>query len=99
MVQRLTKPTAQVLTAFLAAKDDGCYGFELIEQTGIGAGTIYPMLTRLEEIGWIESTWEDIDPAKAGRPARRYYALTATGRIEALAKLEAKYPDFRLSEI
>ena len=40
---------------------------------------MHPILARLEAIGWVESTWERIDPRAAGRPARRYYKLTGGG--------------------
>lgn len=90
MIQRLTKPLVTVLELLLDADDDGCYGFEIIEQGKLGAGTVYPMLTRLEDSGWIESRWEEIDAAAAGRPARRYYKLTPTGRAEALTRLAAR---------
>jgi len=90
MVQRLTKPTGRVLDLLLKAPDGRAYGLELINEGNVGAGTLYPMLTRLEGLDWLESTWEDIDPAKEGRPPRRYYSLTAKGRIEAVAALERK---------
>lgn len=88
MVQRLTKPTSRVLTFLLDAGDGRAYGLELINSANVGAGTLYPMLSRLESIGWLESTWEEIDPSAEGRPPRRYYTLTAQGRIEAAAALD-----------
>lgn len=90
MVKRLTKPLISVLTLLLDADDEGCYGFEIIEKSHLGAGTVYPMLTRLEANGWLESKWEDIDPVSAGRPARRYYNLTATGRAQAAVRLDER---------
>jgi len=27
----------------------------------------------------VESRWEEVDPSRAGRPARRYYRLTTDG--------------------
>ena len=30
------------------------------------------ILARLERCGWLESRWEDIEPAEEGRPRRRY---------------------------
>lgn len=90
MVQRLTKPTVSVLSLLLEAGDNGCYGLEIIDQAGIGPGTVYPMLTRLESLKWVESNWEDVEPTAVGRPARRYYKLTALGRIEAQKKLESR---------
>lgn len=88
MVQRLTQPTIRVLQLLLKASDGRAYGLELVDGAGVGPGTLYPMLTRLESVGWLESDWEDVDPALAGRPARRYYTLTANGRIEAASRLE-----------
>ncbi len=90
MVQRLTQPTVRVLRRLLDANDGRAYGFELINDAKVGAGTLYPMLTRLEGIGWLESSWEDIDPSAEGRPTRRYYSLTATGRIAAVERLAGR---------
>ena len=45
--------------------------------------------TNIERIGWVESRWEEVDPREEGRPARRYYRLTASGvslAREALAR-------------
>ena len=61
---------------------------ELIESADVGPGTLYPMLARLETAGWLTSEWEEVDPVAAGRPARRYYALTGIGRIEATTLLD-----------
>ena len=66
----------------LALQDPGreWYGLQMIEATGLPAGTIYPIIARLERYGWLESRWED--PAEheaAGRPRRRYYRFTADG--------------------
>ena len=38
--------------------------------------SLYPLLYRLEERGWIEGRWVE----KAGQRRRRYYRLTAEGR-------------------
>ena len=90
MVTRLTKPTERVLNLLLHSPDGRAYGMEIIDSADVGPGTVYPMLTRLEKIGWLSSEWEDVDPDEAGRPARRYYSLTGAGRIEAAAALERK---------
>ena len=88
MVQRMTKPTGEVLKFMLETTEARHYGMEITQATGIRAGTLYPMLVRLEQVGWVESEWEEIDPVAAGRPARRYYHLTAQGRIEASERLD-----------
>jgi transcriptional regulator len=38
--------------------------------------SLYPLLYRLEERGWIQAKWVE----KAGERRRRYYTLTAEGR-------------------
>ena len=38
--------------------------------------SLYPLLYRLEERGWINGTWVE----KAGERRRRYYKVTAEGR-------------------
>jgi len=56
------------------------YGFDIIDQTGLPSGTVYPALSRLERDGLVRSAWEDEAAAHAeGRPARRYYRVTAPG--------------------
>jgi DNA-binding PadR family transcriptional regulator len=78
---RITVPVLRVLQAFLAAGGaEPLYGLELMDQTGLKSGTLYPVLARLEEAGWVTSSWEDTDPRDAGRPRRRYYELTGLGQ-------------------
>jgi DNA-binding PadR family transcriptional regulator len=54
---------------------------------GVLSGTVYPLLRRLEDKGWLSSRWEDVDPAAAGRPRRRLYRLTGEGEAAARAEL------------
>lgn len=56
------------------------YGFDILEDTGLTSGTVYPALERLERDGFARSQWEDAQIAHAEkRPPRRYYELTARG--------------------
>ena len=63
------------------------YGYELataLHEAGlplVREGSIYPLLTRLDQRGLLESYRT---PATAG-PQRRYYRLTAAGRAELVA--------------
>jgi DNA-binding PadR family transcriptional regulator len=67
------------------------YGFDVIDQTGLPSGTVYPALTRLERDGLLRSVWENEQDAHGeGRPARRYYKLTAPG-VKALAEAASYY--------
>jgi PadR family transcriptional regulator PadR len=61
------------------------YGNQLMERIAgmtegvlsVNPNTMYPLLRRLEERGWIEGGWEHPE-----RRTRRYYSLTAEGREE-----------------
>lgn len=67
------------------------YGFDIIDVTGLPSGTVYPALSRLERDGLVRSAWEDdADAHGEGRPARRYYRVTASG-VRALADAVAHY--------
>jgi PadR family transcriptional regulator PadR len=79
MAPRMTIPTQLVLQVLLADLDEERYGYEIGEAAGLASGTVHPILARLEGAGWLASRWEDVDSKAAGRPARRYYRLTAGG--------------------
>lgn len=71
------------------------FGFDILDATGLTAGSVYPALERLEGLGYVRSTWEA--PAVAQeerRPPRRYFTLTAEG-AHALATALAKHRTFR----
>jgi DNA-binding PadR family transcriptional regulator len=87
----MTIPTQLVLEALLSDVDRELYGVELGELAGLRSGTVHPILARLEGVGWLRSRWEDIDPRTEGRPARRYYRLTAEGAHAAHAALARAY--------
>jgi DNA-binding PadR family transcriptional regulator len=67
------------------------YGFSIIDATGLPSGTVYPALSRLERDGYVRSAWENEAKAhREGRPARRYYRVTASG-VRALERAAAYY--------
>ena len=80
---------AAVFRALMEARSSPCglYGLELSRETGVGPGTLYPLLERLESGGLVEGSWEAGDPGSLGRPRRRYYRLTGLGVTEATAVL------------
>lgn len=97
---RMTIPTQRVLEALLGDPGRELYGLEIGELAELRSGTVHPILARLEGVGWLTSRWEDIDPQAEGRPARRYYQLTADGVQAARAALARAYrpsPARRLS--
>jgi PadR family transcriptional regulator PadR len=68
--------------------DGDAYPTEIIErmkqaQLVVVEGTLYPLLTRLKNIGLLAYRWEE----STGGPPRKYYRLTETG-TEFLRELE-----------
>ena len=57
------------------------YGLEIVKELDAAGqlltsqGTVYPLLGRLSDAGWVTSRWEVVD---GGRP-RRYYDITEAG--------------------
>jgi PadR family transcriptional regulator, regulatory protein PadR len=74
---RMTVPVARVLAALVADPTADHYGLELMQASELASGTLYPILARLTEAGWLEKRWEEVDPSAAGRPARAYYRITS----------------------
>jgi PadR family transcriptional regulator PadR len=75
-LSRVTEATVAVLE-ILSQSDEPCWGLLIIKSSGKPAGSVYPILERLESAGWVSSAWED-DVTRTG-PRRRYYELTEDG--------------------
>lgn len=61
-----------------AGPDAPLWGYKLTQLTGLGSGTIYPIMERLEAGKYVSARVET--PRPADRPPRRFYELTGTGR-------------------
>ena len=53
------------------------HGYDLMKQTGLHSGTLYPLLMRMTEQGLVDAEWRE--PARPGRPPRHAYRLTSAG--------------------
>lgn len=90
--KRITTPTLQILAVFMADTSKEWYGRALSVETKLGSGTVLQCLYRMESWGWLTSRWEDTDIATSeGRPPRRYYRLTDTGKREVSELLRSKF--------
>ena len=85
---RITWPTLKVLGALLLPGYEELSGADISRATKLASGTLYPILFRLERIGWLESRWEDGEPKALGRPRRRLYRVTELGAQSARAALK-----------
>lgn len=82
----MSRSTVAVLRALAEGAE---YGFDVMEATGLASGTVYPILGRLESRGYASSRWEDPEVhRREGRPARKYYQITAEGRATLFDELE-----------
>ncbi|MEW1569251.1 helix-turn-helix transcriptional regulator [Streptomyces sp. NPDC093509] len=97
---KMTPHTQTVLRALLGRDADGerrstvltsgLYGLELSKMTALPNGTLFPLLERLRQAGWVERYWEQDDVAEAeGRPRRRFFRLTDKGAERAPLALAA----------
>ncbi len=76
--------TASVLLVLAEDPESWRYGYDLSQQTGLKAGSMYPILMRLADRGLLETAWERDVPE--GRPPRHLYRLTGQG-LELAAEL------------
>ena len=77
---RNRQPSKQMrilLKAMSAQRQQWRHGYDLMKETGLSSGTLYPLLMRMTDQGLVEAEWRE--PAQPGRPARHAYRLTAAG--------------------
>src|SRR5262249_31589888 len=73
-----SRQTALLLTTLLENPAAWSHGYRISQLTGLKSGTLYPLLIRLEEQGFLESKWQETD--RPGGPPRHVYRLTQSGR-------------------
>ena len=84
MLDRELKKGSAELIILSIVETRARHGYEIsqqIEQRSAGQlkfhiASLYPLLYRLEERGWLQGRWVE----KTGQRRRRYYRLTAEGR-------------------
>jgi transcriptional regulator len=94
--QEWKKGSAELLVLSLL-EDQPRHGYDISKLIEIRSGgalrfhvtSLYPLLHRLEEQGWIEGRWVE----KAEQRRRRYYGLTAQGR-KVLRAQQKSWKDF-----
>lgn len=92
--RRLSPQTIAVLGALAA--HEWRHGYELCTRLDLRAGTVYPILLRLADRGYVETAWED-DPPR-GRPPRHLYRLTGAGVAAAESAAREAGPAARSGE-
>lgn len=87
---RFTAQTVSVLDMLITNPNSS--GADIARATGLKTGTLYPILMRLEEAGWLTSQWEEGDPSLLGRPRKRFYSVTGVGRAQARSHAMEQQP-------
>lgn len=90
---QLRKGVAPYCVLALLAREQR-YGYDLARELSAGgavasAGSVYPLLGRLQEDGWIDAAWRPME--EGGQ--RKYYRLTEEGRV-ALQQFQELWPSF-----
>ena len=86
------KGVLELCVLSLLARND-CYGYELVNQISenilISEGTIYPLLRRLKDEGYVTTYLVESQEG----PSRKYYQLTELGQ-KVKASLSEEWSDF-----
>jgi PadR family transcriptional regulator PadR len=76
-LQRVTAATVDVVR-LLAEEPEPTWGLRIVKALGRPTGTVYPILERLETLGWVRSERETSHEHPG--PPRRLFELTELGR-------------------
>ena len=85
-----TRGVRRVLLMLLTGADN-IGGTTIMDAAGLSSGTVYPVLGRLSQLGWIGHV-KEAAPYK-DLPPRRFYSLTPFGRTGAISLLKLEMPE------
>ncbi len=94
---RMTWQTKRVLALLLDAPQVWRHGYDISQRTGLKSGTLYPLLMRLHDRGFLEARWQGAD--RPGRPPRHAYRLTGEGRRLANEVAAREAPSFAAPKV
>ena len=80
-VRRSSGQTLNLLRSLMDEPRKWHHGYELSKATELLSGTLYPILMRLSDRGFLEHKW--LPSEEAGRPPRHVYRITAKGAAHA----------------
>ena len=77
LVRKCSRQTLALLAVLMEQPRSWQHGYELSKATALKSGTLYPILIRLSDLGFLDSRWKEAE--RPGRPPRHVYRLTVTG--------------------
>jgi PadR family transcriptional regulator PadR len=72
----MSPATLRVIEALRSGQDPK-WGLQIIKETGLPSGSVYPILARLEALEIVTSEWEE-EPTRPGA-RRRIYSINNSG--------------------
>lgn len=91
--------SGNTLRLFMFLEDQGTtpfYGLKVCNVLLISSGSVYPLLERQEERGYLSSVWEAAAKSEPGGPCRRYYRATqATTELLREPKFRERLEQYR----
>ena len=83
--RKCSNQTLNLLSVLLEQPRSWRHGYDLSQEAQLKAGTLYPILVRLNDRGLLESKWQESE--YPGRPPRHLYRLSTKGREYARGQL------------
>lgn len=80
--ERVTVAFLRILAFFIGNEKKMYCGSDVMKQLNLPSGTVYPLLLRMTKAGWLDRELENVNPKEIGRPAKRFYQISATGLKE-----------------
>ncbi|GAA1963423.1 PadR family transcriptional regulator [Catenulispora subtropica] len=98
---RLTRTSQAVLQTLIDGFEDELWGLRICHLTKLPSGTVYPLLARLEDLGWVETSWEGDGRTntRTTGPRRRFYRLTPNGLIAARTTMAESNSDVKTTHL
>lgn len=88
---RVTNPLLDVLLDAFDTGGQELHGWAIMKAVQRSGPTVYGVLDRLEDCGWVTARWEQQHP-EGNKPRRRFYVLTAQGGIQARSLVVRRRP-------
>lgn len=80
--ERVTVAFLRILEFFVLNEKSSYCGADVMKYLNLPSGTVYPLLTRMTNSGWLNRELENVNPKLVGRPAKRFYQISNTGLKE-----------------
>ena len=68
-----------------------------MKASGLASGTLYPILARLADRGWLTKQWETGEDISG--PPRRIYTLTPVGRAQSEGAAERGHSPLKIQKV